>query len=328
MVDREKAKQLASEFAREYEQLVNAVSWGVDKRQLLSIIAQYAAAGRSFSAKEFLQLSDHLKANSGWFSGLKGSFNYSVTALLITGFDDPYKGFEDMQKSYQLLVETGFRKTIFTYITAITLIATVEAGEERKKVAVQAKEVYEKMKKHHYFLTSHDDYPLSVLLAQQEQSELIEKIEFYYTELSKGPFRKGNDLQLLSHILAQSANHDRERIVERAIRWFEALRSSGLKVKGLHYPLIGLLVLVDSPERLIGEIFVLTEVFNQEKLFKWYKDMGLLIAGQIIVRQKTTSDTAASTSLAVSIEALLQAQQAAMTAAISAGAAAAVSSGE
>ncbi|RJS61236.1 DUF4003 family protein [Bacillus sp. PK3_68] len=327
-MDKEKAKQIASRFAADYEQLVKAVSWGVDKRQLLSIVAQYAAAGRTFSAKEFLQLSDHIKANSGWLSGLKGSFNYSMTALLSTGFDDPYSGFEKMQHSYQLLVDHGFRKTAFTYIAAITLVSITEDTEERTRTAVQAKQIHKKMRKNHYFLTSQDDYPLSILLARQDQGELIDKIEFYYSKLSEGPFWKGNDLQLLSHILAQSNSNDWESLVERTFRWFEEFRSRGLKVKGLHYPLIGLLALTASPQELIEEVLILAETLNQEKLFKWYRDMGLLIAGQIVVREKISEDQAAFTSFAVSIEAVLQAQQAAMIAVMSAGAAAAASSGE
>ncbi|MGC8230126.1 DUF4003 family protein [Pseudobacillus badius] len=326
-MNKEAAQQIAARFARDYEQLVNAVSWGTDKRQLLSIIAQYAAAGKDFSAKEFLQLSDHIKANSGWLSGLKGALNYSVTALLLTGASDPYDAFEKMQQSYQLLLDNKFRKTSFTYIAAITLISAAEDAEGRAQVAAQAKEVHENMKKKHYFLTSYDDYPLSILLAVQDQDGLMEKIEFYYAALSEGPFRKGNDLQLLSHILAQGTESDKELLVDRAIHWMEKLRSGGLKIKGLHYPIIGLLALIDKPENLLEEVMALSEAFCGQKLFKWYKDMGLLIAGQMVVRQRTAGNQAASASLAVSIEAVLQAQQAAAVAAISAGAVAA-SSGE
>ncbi|PAQ14630.1 hypothetical protein CD798_10110 [Bacillaceae bacterium SAOS 7] len=313
--------QIATKFASDYEKLVNAVSWGVDKRQLLSIICQYHSSGKKFDSLSYLQLSDYIKKQGKWTSPLRTSFNYSFTAMLLTNFEDPYQGFEDVQNCYRLLIDKGFRNSSYTYIAAtIAVLTSIEHKHDMSKCASRAMAIYGEMRKEHFFLTSYEDYPLAILLAQSEQNHhgIINEIEYYYGALSHGPFRSGNDLQFLTHILAQGSFNNRQALAERAIHWFEGLRSRGVKVKGTHYPIIGILALLATPDQLMDEVMNLYDVFKEEKIFKWYRDMSLLVAAQLVIKEKVKDSGVATASLAVSIEAILQAQQAAVFAAISA----------
>ncbi|MGM7636833.1 DUF4003 family protein [Bacillus sp. Hm123] len=313
--------QIATRFASDYERLVNAVSWSVDKRQLLSIICQYHLSGKQFDSLSYLQLSDYIKKQGKWTSPLRTNFNYSLTAMLQTNLEDPYQGFEDVQNCYRLLIDKGFRKSSYTYIAAtVAVLTSIEYKYDMSKHASRAMAIYREMRKEHFFLTSYEDYPLAILLAQSEQNHhgIINEIEYYYGALSDGPFRPGNDLQFLTHILAQGSFNNRQALAERAIQWLEGLRSQGVKVKGTHYPIIGMLAILAEPDQLMDEVISLSDVLKEEKIFKWYRDMSLLVAAQLVIKDKVEDSNVATASLAVSIEAILQAQQAAMFAAISA----------
>ncbi|WP_338752778.1 DUF4003 family protein [Bacillus sp. FJAT-52991] len=320
-MDQEEHVQIATRFVSDYEKLVKAVSWGVDKRQLLSIICQYHSSGLRFDPQSYLQLSNYIKKQEKWTSPLRTSFNYSFAAMLLTNFEDSYQGFEDVQKCYRLLLDKGFRKSSYTYIAAA--VAVLPPGDRKQdlpKCTSRAMAIYKQMRKEHFFLTSYEDYPLAILLAKCEENHhgLINEIEYYYGALSEGPFRVGNDLQFLTHILAQGSFNNRQALAERAIHWFESLRSRGVKVKGTHYSVVGMLALLATPDQLIDEVMSLYHVFKEEKRFKWYQDMSLLIAVQLVIKEKMKDSSVMTAGLAVSIEAILQAQQAAMFAVISA----------
>ncbi|WP_203364506.1 DUF4003 family protein [Bacillus sp. REN10] len=313
--------QTATTFVADYEKLVDAVSWGADKRQLLFIVCQYHSIGQRFDPKSYLQLLNYIKKQVTWMSPLRTSFNYSFTAMLLTNFKDPYQSFEEVQSCYRLLLDKGFRKSSYTYIAATVAVLTpAECTMDMSKCATRAMAIYKQMKKEHFFLTSYEDYPLAILLAKCEGNHhgLMNEIEYYYGALSEGPFRAGNDLQFLTHILAQGSFHNRPLLAERATHWFESLRDEGVKIKGIHYPIIGILALLATPDQLMDEIMTLYHVFKGEKLFKWYQEMSLLIAAQLVIKEKMQDSSVVTAGLAVSIEAILQAQQAAMFAAIAA----------
>lgn len=321
------AKQ-AEKFVSSFDALTNAISWGIDKRIRMSIASQFMISGKELEPKEFLNVSDFLKKDIKWYSGINQEMRYTLASLLINQFPDPIQAFSDLKECYNALTKKGFHKGPYTYLAAYTLLSHPMEGMDRSDQAGLAMELYKAMKSKHFFLTSNDDYPLAVLLSNINYSieHQMENIEFFYHYLGDRVFRKGNDLQFLSHILTYGENSNRERLAENCVNLYEQFRKHNLKIKGIHFSTIGVLALLDEPEKYIYEIISIDSILNEKKLFRWYKEMSSLFSIQMLVKDKIQDKDLLSIGTATNIQAIILAQQAASIAAISAATAAASSS--
>lgn len=146
----------------------------------------------------------------------------------------------------------------------------------------------------------------------------MDRVEHLYEKLAKAGFRKGNDLQFLSHILSLKKDVREEMLVATCTNIWNLLKQEKVKVKQMHYPAIGLLALLEDGEKEIHSVKALIEKLQGEKLFRWHTDTSILIAIQLFVSQKGEESKATNTGLQTMIEVLIQAQQAAMMATIAA----------
>lgn len=172
------------------------------------------------------------------------------------------------------------------------------------------------MKQDHIFLTSASDYPLAVLLAYEDRDDINEQMEKYYDSLSQNGFRKGNDLQFLSHILSLDTSTTIDRPVRRAASIMDSFRETGIRPKPMYYPIIGMISLLPEEQFQIDEISRMFNELNNEKSFRWQKDMNLITAVSFYVNEKITNKSLAATTIQTTLESILQAQQAVMIATI------------
>ncbi|MDQ0246119.1 hypothetical protein J2S09_003706 [Bacillus fengqiuensis] len=206
----------------------------------------------------------------------------------------------------------------FTYIAALVMLSNTPDRRNRQECIKKSLAFYKGMKAEHLFLTSSSDYPLAVLLAKAEGSvdELIHHIELFYKKLNKSGFRKGNDLQFLSHILSLGHESEADLLVERCTRLFDLFKQSGSKPKAMHYPAVGLLALVDDRASEIETIRQIVHELNSEKGFKWHKDLNFIMASHFVMSEKTKNSSLLEAGIYTTLEALIQAQQAAMIAVV------------
>lgn len=308
----EKKKEL---FLRYYEALQQQLKWKVDKRTLMLMASQLTTADRQLDVHQLVELAEEIKRRSGFFSNLRSSLRYTIALSLLTNHDDdPLKMFDKLIASYQDLLEAGFSRSIFTYFAAASVLSNWTNGTDVKKQARRAKTIYDEMRRKHFFVTSYDDYPLAVMLAQSDRDvdAIMDEIAYYYKKLSSHVFRKGNNLQLLSHILTCGGINNRELLVNRTMQWHDALRSQDIKIRGLHYAALGILALIESPDHLISDVTAMYDALNASKQFKWYKEMNLVVAIPLIVQEKLHDPAIAATGLTTAIEVILQAQRTAM----------------
>lgn len=178
-------------------------------------------------------------------------------------------------------------------------------------------------------MTGHSDYPLAVMLAQNDRQTdvLILHMEDLYSKLSQNRFRKGNDLQSMSHILSLHENSSADDLVAKSTEIFETMKKEGIKPKSMFYPQIALLTFIEKGMNNLTEIKEIWEQLNAEKAFKWKKDINFMMAVTFVVSDKIENSSLLVTNLSTTIETLIQAQQAASIAAIS-GAAVASSSAD
>ncbi|WP_226646270.1 DUF4003 family protein [Mesobacillus subterraneus] len=324
----ENANRSVESYIQIYSQLRDRYRWKVTDQSVLMMVASlYISNNRSFDIDRFTELADYIKSESGLFSPLRSESRFTFAAMLDTKFDDPKEKFPAFIAAYQALVSAGFSKNTFTYISAMLLVTA--NTENLKPLSERARVVYKKMREEHLFLTGHSDYPLAVMLAlnDRQTDEVIFHIEDLYSKLSQNGFRKGNELQSMSHILSLNEKNHADDMVARSTEIYDRMGKEGIKVKTKFYPQVALLTFLENEYDNLLEIKEVWEHLNAEKLFKWKKDINFMMAVNFVISDKIDQSSLLQTNLSTTIETLIQAQQAASIAAISGAAVAASSNG-
>lgn len=318
------------EYSNIYQQLYKSLKWKVsDSRTLMVAASMYVVNQKEFDLQRFMAISDGIKENVGMFSTLNSHHRFTYAAMLDVRFENPMDKFFELLNIYDSLIESKFTRDSFTYLCAYLLLKT-QSNEDLQTRIERSMSLYKGMRSNHFFLTSSSDYPLAVLLATEEGSvdELLENMEHFYVKLNQNGFWKGNDLQFLSHILSlQSSNMD--RVAERCITLLdEVKRRSDIKLRNLHYPVLGLLSFLDNG---VQELDIINEIYtqlNQTKLFKWHKDINLIMAINFLMSEKMEDSSLIGTNMYTIIESIIQAQQAVMVATLTSAAVVSSSSGD
>lgn len=297
------------------------MKWKVsDKRILMTISSIYVLNQETLDVDRFLQLADAIKKKAGLFSSIRSHPRFTTAAMLDVKLERPEDKVDQLHALYDLFREARFGSGVFTYIAA-TILLTNEQRDPRATI-LHAKGIYDGMKREHAFLTTSSDYPMATLLALENRTGIIQHIEDFYNELPRHGFRKGNDLQFLSHILALDTAAPKHVLINRVIHVMDSFIQARIKAKQMYYPIIGMLALLPPEEYDIRPLLSLYEELNSEKEFKWYKDINLILAASFFMNEKIDKNGLAETSLNTILEAILQAQQAVMIATVTATAAA------
>ncbi len=312
-------------FKEIYSELYSELKWKSDKRSLMLIAAMYVNNSKEFQLSRFIELADYIKNEVGLFSQLRSAFRYTTAATLETTATDPKESFHHLINIYQKLIEKGYSRAIYSYIAAGTLLK-IEASQI-EEYTQKTIDIYKGMREHHPFLTNSGDYPLASILASTDKNkeDIIVNVEAHYIALKGNGFSIGNDLQFLSHILALNEGQLPEKGAQKCLEVKTLLDKARFKPKKIYYPYIGMLSYLDHVESEIDQLYAIYEHLNNDKLFRWNKDINFMLSVLFLMNDKTLTDTAI-TGLNTTIEILIQAQQAAMTASMTAAAAASSSS--
>lgn len=319
------SKELAQwkdKYIETYEQLRKEMRW-TDKKIVMMVAAVYVTSDRELDIHRYVKLCDTIKKEAGLFSYLKSTLSYSVAAMLDSRFEDPFEAFNEMMEVYDIMVRSGFNRSQYTYLAAVAMMQDSPDDHDYKEKIIRAISVHRLMRKDHPFLTSDDDYPLAVLLAQRdkEMEALIEHVEYIYRSLDQNGFWKGNPLQFLSHMLSLDEAHTADELVARTISSSNALKASDIRFKSMLYPEAGLLAFLGEEVNTLNEILKLKQALDQESPFRWQKDMNVKVAVNILVSQQLKETNNIQTGLFTTLETIMQAQQAATLAGVSAAAA-------
>ncbi|MCG7343476.1 DUF4003 domain-containing protein [Sporosarcina sp. ACRSL] len=315
---------IRQEVETTYDKVKSLAGWSVDKNVVLTITSYYVTAAKEFDAVIFSRAMAALKERAGWFSPLRGHLLPMMAAFLTQSDDSVDEAADRLMEKQQVLKQAGFRNTIHSYLAA--LLMDDDANTFREE-ATRAKQLYDAMKKKHYFLTSDDDYAYAMLLGKkgEDSEDHAQAMRAYYDALHEEGFRTGNELQWLSQVMTYINISFESQLVKRAWEIYQMLRKE-TKAKPVHYPMIGFLTVFKVEDGKIEEIIRLTEQLEQSKRFKWNREMALSIAIGHVMHQLTDSADQVSVSLAASVDMILQAQQAVMAATVAAVAASSTSS--
>lgn len=312
-----------------YDDMRQLFKWSfVDKKVLMHAAMTYAGDNVPFDARRFKDLADRIAKDASFFSPLKQDKRVTVAAILESKYEDPFRHYQYMKKIYDLLIQKKFKRGAASYSTALVILSTANRSISLDQHVDRTMAIHKGMKKEHPFITSEHDYPLASLLADQadDPDVLMTRIEDIYHRLSKAGFRKGNDLQFLSHILSLDTDHEPAELVQRTAAAKDAWKKNGMKHKGVHYPITGLLALAGGDSLLFEIIAETASDLNRRKAFRWDKDWNSLVAANFTMKTTLDPDESLTVSMYTSLNTILEAQNAAMVAAASAGAVAATSS--
>ncbi|WP_155593067.1 DUF4003 family protein [Lysinibacillus cavernae] len=315
---------IENEFTNTVEDVSKAVGWTVDRKIVLAIASTFVSSGKTFDAVKYKNVLQEMKKQSSWMSPLRTTVGYSIAANLMEQ-EDTEKAVENLLTNVNIMKDAKFRSGNFSYIGAQFL---TEDEKDKEAHARAARALFDAIRKHHPFLTSYEDIPYAVLLSSpSDDVELrAETMNRYYKELRTYNFNAGNELQWLSQVLTFSSPQFDRQLAPNVVTIRDTLKKQNVKVKAMHYPLLGFLALLDITNNQLQGIVDLYHELKDLKLLKWYREFVLFMAVQIAIYDMAKVEKSLSMTIMSSIELLIQAQQAAMIAAVSAAAIASSSS--
>lgn len=300
-----------NDYLKTFAELQRHLKWKVfDKRILMTIASIYVMKQKEFHIPRFLDIADEIKRKSSPTSAIRSYPRFTAAAVLDVNFVDAKKQIPRLFDLYQKFRDEKFNHSTYTYIAALIVLTNKNKQQPAETIVRHTKDIYDAMKKEHFFLTGPNDYPLATLLAMEEHSDIISQMELYYEELNKNGFYKGNDLQFLSHILSFNRETEANDTVSRCLEIMDTFRHYGIKPKDTFYPLIGMLVLLPKKDFHMDAIISIYEALNQQ--IKWQKEMNFIIAVSLYLSAKLKNDAIAEAGIYTILETLLQAHQAVM----------------
>jgi hypothetical protein len=315
---------IENELTNTVEDVSKAAGWTVDRKIVLAIASKFVASGKTFDAIRYKNVLQEMKKQSSWMSPLRTTVGYSIAANLLEQ-EDTEKAVENLLTNVSILKEAKFRSGNFSYIGAQFL---TEDEQNKKAHAQAARALFDAIRKHHPFLTSYEDIPYAVLLSSpSDDVELrAETMNQYYKELRTYNFNAGNELQWLSQVLTFLSPQFDVNLAPNVVALRDTLKNQNVKVKAMHYPLLGFLAILSLTKAQLQDIIDLYHELKDLKLLKWHREFVLFMAVQIAIYDMAKVQKSLSMTIMSSIELLIQAQQAAMIAAVSAAAIASSSS--
>lgn len=315
---------IENEFANTVEEVSKAAGWTVDRKIVLAIASTFVASGKTFDATKYKNVLQEMKKQSSWLSPLRTTVGYSIAANLMEQ-DDAEKAVKNLLTNVSILKEAKFRSGNFSYIGAQFL---TEDEQDKKTHAQAARVLFDAIRKHHPFLTSYEDIPYAILLSSpSDDVELrADTMNRYYKELRTSNFNAGNELQWLSQVLTFLSPKFDGQLVPDVVTLRDGLKKQNVKVKAMHYPLLGFLAILNLDKAQLQGLIDLYHELKDMKLLKWHREFVFFMAVQFAIYDMAKVQKSLSMTIMSSIELLIQAQQAAMIAAVSAAAIASSSS--
>lgn len=189
--------------------------------------------------------------------------------------------------------------------------------------------VHAAMKSSHHSLTGRSDYPASALLASTGESvpDITRRLKRLYEGLHEFSFKRGNQLQLATHLLFFAPWPD-DVLMGRFRAVYAAFKSRGLQMSAGDYDEVaGLAFLDHDPDRIVQRVLEDREVLREQMSPRPSKQEGFTLASSTAFLLLATRDAElqrmAGAMQMAQVITLLQVQQAAAVAMASAAAASA-----
>jgi hypothetical protein len=309
--------------------------WGTDTGALRFAALTLASAddGHGSLVERLEGAADELKANAGWSSPLKSSIRYPLAALILKKGARVSAVHGRVREVREAFRERKMPKGGLHEILAALILALHHGGGRVPVGSIdRVQRILSSWKEDHPWLTGKDDYPMAALHAVRDEGveEGTRRVEAIYRALRKAGFRRGNQLQLASHMLAVGSGGP-DRAARRFGALVKAFRDRSWRTTTSRYDEVAILCLCPgSPTELAREVLATMKRLREAARPRPSKDIAFSLATGIVLaaraRQQAGLAAAGDIAAARMAQSVLEAQQAAMIAAAAASAGAAAAS--
>jgi hypothetical protein len=270
------------------------------------------------------RISDDIKAQSGWFGGLKSPLRFIVSAMLYANGDGAAGFLAQVETVQKMFRNAGLRRGGI-YETMAILIMRLQANKQPIATSTvdRFQAIYEEMKRHHWWLTGPDDFPVCAILVGQPESpvEIGERIEEIYQSLDAAGLTSGDQLQTAANLLYLA----RLDPIEAASRFRDlaiGFRESGVSIWRSDYDELAILTFLDQPTTSIIARVLSNRAKMQELRPKPDRSLTFNLAASItfleLVKLDREMQEITNAKALVDMQAIINAQQAGAAAACSA----------
>jgi hypothetical protein len=210
-------------------------------------VIRYAALALLVAEGDAASLAGRVAADSlaiskqqTWFSDLRGAMRFVIAGWLAASRHEP-AGFtaacEAIRGRFRIV---GVRRGGAYEIVAATMLHVADAGDEAHVRRLQ--QLYEMMKRHHWWLTNPDDLPACALLSVRGGDLVLieQRIEAIYARLRESGLSAGAGLQMASHILAMAPGSDAD-VVNRFRALHDGFIAAGIQMWDTDFDEVALL---------------------------------------------------------------------------------------
>ncbi len=310
------------DYQEVFESLRRNERWHTDKNILRFAALTLVGSEPGDPGKRVRTIATRLRKESGAFSPLASDLRHAVAAILLRRGFNPLAIVREVERTLALFKKHKLRKGgAHPFLAALLLVMQAQGSRVSEGSVARLTEIVRRWAEDHFFLTGVDDYPMAALHATRSVSieQLAVDVELIYQLLRQARFSRGNQLQLVSHLLAFSS-HRPHKAVERFQAMAEELRKRGQRIWQSQYDEVALLVLGGA--RLDRAAARTIELRDRLREFRprprasiaFSIASGLVLAEQL---KKVEGLEGASTAASLrSVQTVIEAQQAAMVAGI------------
>lgn len=313
-------KQRCELFVKNRDILKNHFIW--DSAMLHPLCASlYAEKGLEIDTNKIKMCKEIIKKNTGVFSQFKGTAFLALATMLSLEIN-PESKFQEVLKTYEIL-KKEFHSSAYLPLTAFVLANMVKSSDY-ERVVRKSKDIFQRMKKEHPFLTTGEDCGFAVMIAISDLSidAAIDEMEKCY-HLLQGKFF-ANAVQSISHTLALG-EEDANKKCNKVIQIFDQLKLKGCKYgTGPELAVLGVLAMAtEHTEETTNDICKVNEYLLSCKGFGALsigKAQRIMYCAILVAHEykKQHLEHAIGMSTVNSVTSIIIAQQVAVSAAISA----------
>lgn len=272
-------KEMIQQYLQIYHEVKSALGKDISQETVKIVALLYTISNRPFHDELFQEISARIKSKVD-FSDLNGELRYILSTIITLKYDYPFTKINLLFNNLQIVDEFDL------YVNHRLFIAFMLLDEKHVKERLQsASDIFYDMQDHHAFITGEEDYALSILLSSVDESKenLMDQVEYYYKRLAKDCFKRGNALQLLSHVLTLMQLEQKEEAISTCIFMYKRIHREGFKIKGIMMGLFGLLSAVVNFDEGDAELFItefkeIYQYISNTKFFKKSKEYNMIIA--------------------------------------------------
>ncbi|MCQ4021648.1 MULTISPECIES: DUF4003 family protein [unclassified Ruminococcus] len=240
-------------FARNLEMMKQSFKW--ESSQLYPLCANiYTQNGIELEPKRIKTSKDIIKENTNFFSNFRSTTTTILLATLLSIENNPQEVFTEVYNTYEMLKEVFSSSSYLTL--AAYMIVKLSSPEYYESVTNQTREIFDMIKKEHFFLTSSEDCLIAVLFALNSKihNDTISTSQILF-EMLKPVISHGNTVQAISNILALS-DKDTKLLADKTTAIIYVLRTHGYKLtSGVDMAVFGALAISDiSVEQIVKDI--------------------------------------------------------------------------